>query len=103
MTDTPVRIGPSNAKDAALALLLLPLLTALPLIAFWLGGAIADAAGSDTGGDVLYGALSAVVIGYGVPVTAVLRSHRRGYELLPLAAGVAPFMLPVLLCLGVFR
>ncbi|GAB7182618.1 hypothetical protein ATKI12_2449 [Kitasatospora sp. Ki12] len=103
MTDTPTRVGPSDAKDAALALLLLPLLGALPLVAFQAGGAIAEAAGSDTGGDFLCAVLSAVVIGWGAPVAVAVRSGRDGYQWLPLSALVAPFALPVLLCLGALR
>ncbi|MER7579409.1 hypothetical protein [Kitasatospora sp. NPDC097691] len=102
MTDTPVRLDPSDAKDAVLALALLPVLAALPLVAFWLGGAAAEAAGSDTGGDVAYGALCALFVGWGVPIAVAVRSERAGYRLLPIAATIAPITLPVLLCLGAF-
>ncbi|MEU6233966.1 hypothetical protein [Kitasatospora sp. NPDC047058] len=100
MTHTPVRIGPSRPKDALLALLLLPVLGALPLAAFWAAGAAAEAAGGSTDQILWAGGLSALVIGYGVPVAVVVRGWRAGYEYLAVAAGVAPFVLPVWGCAG---
>ncbi|MFJ9457222.1 hypothetical protein ACIRST_19295 [Kitasatospora sp. NPDC101447] len=100
MTDTPVRLGPSDAQDAVLAVALLPVLAALPLGAFWLGAAVAEGFGSDSGGCVAYGALCALVIGWGVPVAVAVLGERADYRLLPISAAVAPFALPVVLCLA---
>ncbi|WP_316523661.1 hypothetical protein [Kitasatospora brasiliensis] len=103
MTDTPVRVGPSDTKDATLALLLFPLLAALPAIVFRLGSATAEAAGYDTGGTLMTAVLCAAVIGWCIPFTVFSRALRADYRALPIAAAVAPFVVPLLLALGAFR
>ncbi|MFE4974586.1 hypothetical protein ACFRAR_21065 [Kitasatospora sp. NPDC056651] len=113
MTPIPaVRIGPSRLKDASLALPTLLLLgAALPVAAFYLVCLVGIAAGFDGGDDgdgsawatLAVAFMAAPVIALAVSVVTAVRSVRSGYRLLPVAAAIAPFVLPALLSSGALR
>ncbi|GAB7182617.1 hypothetical protein ATKI12_2448 [Kitasatospora sp. Ki12] len=101
-------VGPSRLKDASLALLALPLLGAvLPVAVFFLIGSFANGPGAgDDGSGWGWGVLGVAVMA--APVVAlvaslvvVVRSRRSGYRFVPVAAGIAPFVLPALFSSGV--
>ncbi len=108
MTSIPVRIGPSRPKDAALALLSLPLLGGvLPFVAFLLVACLGSIPGYGDDGDgrgwafLGIGMLAAPVVALAAGLVVAFRSRRSGYRLLPVAAGLAPFALPAVLSSGV--
>ncbi|MFE7590591.1 hypothetical protein ACFU6K_14420 [Kitasatospora sp. NPDC057512] len=106
MTSIPVRIGPSRPKDAALALLSLPLLGAvLPFVAFFLVACLGNIPGYDGDGRgwafLGIGMLAAPVVALAAGLVVAFRSRRSGYRFLPVAAGLAPFALPAVLSSGV--
>ncbi|MBP0452514.1 hypothetical protein J5Y04_23645 [Kitasatospora sp. RG8] len=100
MANTPVRIGPSRPRDALLALAALLLLAAVPVGVLLL--TLAFAAAVHGGHDVVLtvGLFTAAAACVAVPLPVMLRSRRAGYELLPVAAVLAPFLPTLWLCLG---
>ncbi|MFJ6616882.1 hypothetical protein ACIQOW_04760 [Kitasatospora sp. NPDC091335] len=108
MTPIPARIGPSRLKDAALAVLSLPLLgAALPFVAFFVVASLGNGPGHGDDGDGLgwaflgIGMLAAPVVALAAGLVVAFRSRRSGYRLLPFAAALSPFALPVVLSSGV--
>lgn len=110
MTATPARIGPSRLQDAALALLALPLLGAvLPYLVFYAVVAFGNGPGSGDDGDgsgwafVGYGMIAGPVVALVLDIVIAVRSHRAGYQYLPVAASVSPFVIPAVLSSGILR
>ncbi|MFG2842463.1 hypothetical protein ACGF12_04715 [Kitasatospora sp. NPDC048296] len=104
MPQKPKRIGPALSDDLVPALLLLPLLAVLPLVAVSLTIALVLNVPGHAQELVLTVALlvdTALVLG--VPGTVAFRTWRKGYRFLPVIAGLAPLVLPVLFCSGALR
>ncbi|MGA5820426.1 hypothetical protein ACPC54_21485 [Kitasatospora sp. NPDC094028] len=104
MPQKPKRIGPALSDDLLPAVLLLPLLTVLPLVAVSLTVALVLNAPGHAQELVLAVTLlldTALVLG--VPGILAFRTWRKGYRVLPVAAALAPFVLPVLFWSGALR
>ncbi|MFF4381897.1 hypothetical protein [Kitasatospora sp. NPDC001547] len=108
MTSIPVRVGPSRTTDAALALLSLPLLgAALPFVVFFVVASLGSGPGHGDDGDGLewaflgIGMLAAPVAALTAGLVVAFRSRRSGYQYLPVAAVLSPFVLPAVLSSGV--
>lgn len=110
MTSIPLRVGPGRLKDAALALLALPVLGGvLPFIVFYVFLAMGSGPGHGDDGDGLmwaflgYGMIAAPVAALVAGVLVAVRSHRAGYRYLPVAASISPFVLPAVFSSGILR
>ncbi|MFD7448936.1 hypothetical protein [Kitasatospora sp. NPDC059827] len=108
MTPIPMRVGPARLKDAALALLALPLLGAvLPFVVFCLVACTGGGPGTGDDGDgsawafLGYGMVAGPAAALAAAVLVAARSRRSGYSLLPGAAALAPFLLPAVLSSGI--
>ncbi|WP_030055865.1 MULTISPECIES: hypothetical protein [Streptomyces] len=108
MTSIPMRVGPARLKDAALALLALPLLGGvLPFVVFYVVASMGNGPGTGDDGDgsawaflgfgMMAGPVAALVAG----VVVAVRSWRSGYQFLPVAAALSPLLLPLVLSSGV--
>ncbi|MFJ9441563.1 hypothetical protein ACIRRH_06775 [Kitasatospora sp. NPDC101235] len=108
MTSIPMRVGPTRPKDAALALLALPLLGGvLPFVVFFLVACLGSGPGHGDDGDGLMwaflgiGMLAAPVVALAVGLVVAFRTRRSGYRFLPVTAALSPFLLPVVFSSGV--
>ncbi|WP_157882000.1 hypothetical protein [Streptomyces rubellomurinus] len=96
MPQKPTRVDPALSDDLVPALLLLPLLAVLPLVALSLTIALVMNVPGHAQELVLTVALfvdTALVLG--VPGAVAFRTWRKGYRVLPVVAGLAPFVLPL--------
>ncbi|MEU8921730.1 hypothetical protein AB0D10_12470 [Kitasatospora sp. NPDC048545] len=97
MPDTPVRIGPARTADVLWSAVLLPVLGAIPALAYLVTVAIVFAC-VDGGKGVevvaLLGVLVGVAVSLGVPLSVAFRTRRAGYRVLPVVAAVSPFLVP---------
>ncbi|MFF2043232.1 hypothetical protein ACFVVX_22705 [Kitasatospora sp. NPDC058170] len=93
MTAQPARPGPPLSEDVVLTALLLPLLAALPVGLLALVASIAwNTSGQAQGTVVGIGLAIGPPLCLGAAGLVVRRSWRSGYRILPIAAGVAPFL-----------
>ncbi|MFJ7246017.1 hypothetical protein ACIQWA_15375 [Kitasatospora sp. NPDC098652] len=108
MTSIPLRVGPGRLKDATLALLALPLLGGvLPFVVLCVTVAVGSGSGSWDDGDgsgwafLGIGLMAGPVAALAAGVLTAVRTWRSGYQLLPVAAALSPFVVPAVLSSGV--
>ncbi|MEV7183090.1 hypothetical protein [Kitasatospora sp. NPDC093102] len=104
MTSIPARLGPSHLKDASLALLSLPLLGAvLPFLVFSFVAGLGNGPGTGDDGAAFLGIgmLAGPAVSLVAGLVVAFRTWRSGYQFLPVAAALAPLLLPVVLSSGI--
>ncbi|MFD5468520.1 hypothetical protein ACFWIQ_37805 [Kitasatospora sp. NPDC127059] len=108
MTSIPMRVGPSRLKDAALALLALPLLGGvLPFVVFCFVACLGNGPGAGDDGDgrgwafLAYGMIAGPAAALVAGVVVAVRGWRSDYRILSVAAALSPFLVPAVLSSGV--
>ncbi|MET8542196.1 hypothetical protein ABZW03_16280 [Kitasatospora sp. NPDC004799] len=99
MTPLPARLGPSSTKDTLLSAALLPVLAAIPAAAYVLFIVLALSLVAMDDGEVaevvvVLSGLIGVITSLGVPGYVAFRARQAGYRFLPVAAALAPFLVP---------